>query len=313
MAKTSYRTRNTRSKRNRYIRSSRSSKAQSKQLLMVSNKVANLSREIRMKRQWRQFAMENVFTDGGNTEPQELPYKFRVIPLTRPDNWQPCFQSNLGTGINQISNQFGNRFIGRSMRLSMRFEVTNKELRCPPTTVQMWVVSLKNETGLRCLQETNQLETTEGGLGDFNDGSISNNRYWIDTTIRGGTAPASMVMLNKDVFKIHYFKQFTMGNTLVGDVLEEAQPTTQMKSVIRKYYTKLPYLNHIRVGSNTPADATSSRRSGWRDLEIEDLQPNDRRYIIIHTHYEYTPTFEVYSGLSFSYNCLFNGQTVGGN
>ena len=77
----------------KYIRRKKSSTAQQNQLLRLNSQVNRINRKIAEQTIWKQFYMENVYAGSPNGTPFVLPYKFYVVPLTRPDNWVPCFQS----------------------------------------------------------------------------------------------------------------------------------------------------------------------------------------------------------------------------
>ncbi|AXQ66046.1 MAG: putative capsid protein [Cressdnaviricota sp.] len=289
-----------------YIRRKNSAKDQANQLLRLNKQVSSLTIANRQKNIWQQFFMENEFPQVPDTPtPLVLPYKFSTVPLVRPDKWSPCFQSSTGTTGTE---DFGDKFMGQSMDLQLRFALTDNALSLPQTIIHMWLVKMRNDTGNQALRDTLQLQTTLAGGGSFNNGSLCDRRYWIDTTIKGdatSTTPSGLVKLNKTAFDVLYHRKFQMGNQLNNTALEDAQVTTSLASTVRNYRIRIPYRNHIKsaLGEKTqPSDV-----QGWKALEREELEPKDQVFLICHVNYPSVGVTDP-TTIDLSYNVVFNGR-----
>lgn len=292
----------------KYIRRKSSAHDQQNQLLRVNKQIMSINRKLKDQTIWKQFYMENTYSGAPNGAPIVLPYKFYVIPLTRPDNWSPCFQSRQDNP--RGTNYYGNKFMGQSMDLRMRFFVTDNTADCPPVTVSYWIVSLHKEGGTNTLVDTNGLQTTLTSGGTFNNGALMNQRYWLDSNVNSSTQPAGLTILNKAAFKIHAYKKFYLGNILNNSATEAGQLTTSLSSVQKNFHEKLSYKNHIKTPTGSPTESDNPVR-GFTDLEIEDLEPSDRRYLITHLSYETQLPADA-TGISLAYNVLFNGRIIQG-
>lgn len=299
-----------RSKNNaKYIRRKNSATAQQNQLLKLNKQVMSLNRKVSDQTIWKQFYMENVYLGSPDGAPVELPYKFYTVPLTRPDNWEPCFQSRIDNP--RGTNYYGNKFMGNSLDLRMRFFVSDSAAVLPPTTISYWIVSLHKEGGTNTMVDTNNLQTTLAGGGTFNNGALMNRRYWLDSNVNySGTQPAGLTILNKAAFKIHAYRKFYIGNTLNNSITESTQNTTALSSVQKNFHHKMSYKNHIKTPTATAVESDNPVR-GFTDLEIEDLEPCDRRYLIIHSSSEVAAHPDP-TTVSFAYNIIFNGRIIQG-
>lgn len=306
-----YRSRRYKPRKNaNYIRRNKSAGAQANQLLRLNKQVAALTIANRHKNLWQQFYMENEFTQNpSNATPMILPYKFVTVPLVRPDKWAPLFQTPLAEddGYN-----FGPKFMGHSMDLSLRFAVTDNAASLPQTIVHMWLVKMKNDTGNQTLRDTLQLQTTAPASGGiFNNGAQMDQRYWVDTIIKGdatSTTPSGLVILNKNAFNILYHKKFQMGNQLNNTALEDAQQTTSLRSTVRNFRIRMPYKNHIKSPLGTQPVATDPQ-NGWKAIEREELEPKDQVFLIVHTNYPSVGVVDATS-LDLSYVVKFNGRVL---
>lgn len=292
----------------KYIRRSNSAGAQQNQLLKLNKQVMSLNRKVSEQTIWKQFYMENVHQGSPDGTPVPLPYKFYVIPLTRPDLWKPCFQSRLDNP--RGDNYYGNKFMGQSMDLRLRFFVTDATAILPPTTISYWIVSLHKEGGTNTLVDTGNLATTLAGGGVFNNGALMNQRYWLDSNVNSSAQPAGLTILNKAAFKIHTYRKFYLGNVLNNSAAEDSQTTTSLSSVQKNFHHKMSYKNHIKTPTASAVESDNPVR-GFTDMEIEDLEPCDRRYMIIH---QSAPPIEAADSttVSIAYNVLFNGRIVQG-
>ena len=299
-----------RSKNNaKYIRRKNSAVAQQNQLLKLNKQVMFLNRQMKDQTIWKQFYMENVFWQSPNGDPVPLPYKFYVVPLTRPDNWEPCFQSRIDNP--RGTNYYGNKFMGQSMDLRLRFFVSDNTATLPPTTISYWIVSLHKEGGTNTIVDTNNLQTTLTGQGTFNNGALMNRRYWLDSNVNySGSQPAGLTILNKSAFKIHAYRKFYLGNTLNNSITEDTQNTTALSSVQKNFHHKMSYKNHIKTPTASAVESDNPVR-GFIDMELEDLEPQDRRYLVIHQSAEPVAAADA-TTVSLAYNVLFNGRIVQG-
>ena len=295
-----------------YIRRRTSADHQANQLLRLNKQVSALTIANRQRTLWQQFYMENQFPqDPDNFTPLILPYKFVTVPLVRPDKWRPCFQSIGSVEADGVAS-FGPKYMGQSMDLQLRFAVTDNAASLPQTIVHMWLVKMNNSTGNQVLRDTLQLQTTAPASGgNFNNGALHDQRYWIDTTIKGdetSTTPSGLVMLNKSAFNILYHKKFQMGNQLNNTAIADAQPTTSLTSTVRNFRIRMPYKNHIKSAPGTTA-AAADADSGWKAIEREELEPKDQVFLIVHTNY---PSLGVVDAttLDMSYNVVFNGRVL---
>ena len=294
-----------------YIRRKSSARDQQNQLLRLNKQVSSLTSASRQKNLWQQFYMENQFPQNPDTfTPVILPYKFLTEPLIRPDKWHPCFQTPGAQESDEPS--FGPKYMGHTMDLQLRFAVTDNAASLPQTIVHMWLVKMQNETGNQTLRDTLQLQTTSpssGGL--FNNGAQMDQRYWIDTTIKGddtSTTPSGLVMLNKSAFNILYHRKFQMGNQLNNTALEDAQKTTSLTSTVRNFRIRIPYKNHIKSALGHTV-STANNVTGWKALEREELEPKDQVFLIVHTNYPSVGVVDP-TTLDMSYTAVFNGRVL---
>ncbi len=298
-------------KTSNYIRRRTSANHQANQLLTLNKQVSALTIANRQRTLWQQFYMENQYPQNPDDfTPLVLPYKFLTVPLVRPDKWRPCFQS-IGSSPGAPTPSFGPKYMGQSMDLQLRFAVLDNAASMPQAVIHMWLVKMNNETGNQVLRDTVQLQTTAPASGgNFNNGALHDQRYWIDTTIKGddtSTTPSGLVMLNKSAFNILYHKKFQMGNQLNNTALENAQPTTSLTSTVRNFRIRIPYKNHIKSALGTTTQTNPI--SGWKAIEREELEPKDQVFLIVHTNY---PSVGVVDGTSIacSYNVVFNGRVL---
>lgn len=136
-----------------------------------------------------------------------------------------------------------------------------------PTYVQMWIVSLKKETGRQLLNDTTQLNQVK-----FNEQpngycfSYQNvNTHVGDSNVgRRGNA-----MLNTQFFNIRAYRSFTVGNDVVG-----TQPDTHVGNitdVAKSFSIKVRMNNVVRSGTGgTP----------WKQLVPAELALADRMWVI---------------------------------
>lgn len=265
MAKTrkniSRRFKNAASKNKKFIKTRKNSGAQQKQLLSIQRQVNHTNSKLRMRAQYAQFDCPLDDADGGTSGTQKtLPNgQFYITDLIKPSLYTPIFQSTSTITLT-------NKFQFSSFDIQMLFSPKNSEAPLTPRVVRVWVLSLRDETAQKTLNETNQM--TGAGL----DASPTR-EYVYKTTSDGGLD--TLVKLNPAAFKIHAYREFLMGNILneTAQVLDpdNDQSSANLTDPIKRSRITFRMRNKLKPASES-----------WRTMTPAQIMPRDRRYLCVH-------------------------------
>ncbi len=249
-------------KRNKkYIKKARSSYAQQKQLLSIQRQVNFTNNKLRDRAQYAQFDCPLDDADGGTSGTQKtLPNgAFYITDLIKPNLYTPIFQSTSTITLT-------NKFQFSSFDIQLLFSPKNSEAPLTPRVVRVWILSLRDETAQKTLNETNNM--TGAGL----DASPVR-EYVYKTTSDGGLD--TLVKFNPAAFKIHAYREFLMGNILneTANILDsdEDQPSANLTDPIKRCRIKFGMRNKLKPPTES-----------WRTMTPAQIMPKDRRYLCVH-------------------------------
>ena len=259
---------------------SKGARAQSRQIVKLQKQITGIARKVAANRQWSQYAYKPGHTIHNGAALAPVPAVQRLV--------SPSAVAGQQTGWTRVFNSSEDTFEclkwqGRSMGLEYVYELSNPAVTGDPITITTFIVSLRPETAMQVLQETEHMIGTKLVEGEH---YIKNDMG----TVQG----SGMVFLNKSLFKIHYVNRCTIGET-TNFVQDHA--TTNLKDNRHRRYVKLPYRHHLK-GDGSGASAS------WGSLTYETIQATDQRYFLTFAN-NYGD-----QGLSISLNCLFTGRTT---
>ena len=134
------------------IMTKKGAKSQAYQINSLANKIRTLEKKQRSTRQYAQYRKTitnrdlNFFADSG----------WSVDNLVDPDNWLPVFQANP-----EVAN--ANKLTVKGMSMELYFRVSDSVLPLTPKIITVFLVKLRNETGIQTLNGTNNMSTVGFG------------------------------------------------------------------------------------------------------------------------------------------------------
>lgn len=247
--------------------SKKGAKSQAKQILKLQRQVTLINRNVRDNTKWTQYSMALNAVVGDVTAPT-----YSVWNLIQPKQWEPIFQTR---SSGNLALWTPSKFRGRSIGLEIMAQIgaitgVTADLSQEPITATLFICSLRKETAKQFVDmTTNGTEMTED--------------VHYRKTSMGSLQGSGMVMLNKGYFKIRYVKRFMLGgvSNFYGDgegmPSNEAAPTTNLRDNNFRTYIKIPYRNIIKDAG--PNARTTSAASGFKDLDIDEIEPHDQIYV----------------------------------
>ena len=155
-----------------------------------------------------------------------------------------------------------------------------------PAMISIFVVSVKKNIAQQFHSDTNSGANL-----------VANEHY---TEVGTGLAnDNALVMLNKSIFNIHYYRKFMLGQSPFFQTgTEEEIYTTNIKDANRRFRYKHIFNKELKTDHSGTGDV------GWKSLNQNDIAPNDMVFTYIFTN---QPTVD---SIYFDCNCLINTQTV---
>ncbi|AXQ66215.1 MAG: putative capsid protein [Virus sp.] len=139
-----------------------------------------------------------------------------------------------------------------------------------PTFIQIWIVTLRKETGRQCLQDSNNMSQT-----GFNTVPANTLYSYQDIGMDTNSQRKGNAMLNPAFFKIHAYKSFTLGKIHAQSALpsgvEMMNISGPLSNQVRSLNFKIRMGNVIRSGVGG---------SPWKTLTPSELQTQDRMWMI---------------------------------
>jgi len=226
-----------------------------------------------------------------------------MIPLLDPVKFKQVFQAT-----NDTSNS--NKFTGRSLGIQTFFTGTDTNNPMPPCMVDMYIVSLRENTGEQFQKDIVANWTDQGNYHDqymaFASGPQQPaGKYFTRVAVEVGlTSNAnSLTYLNKGVFKIHKHRSFMIGNQSnwainppVPEEPEQNYNTANITDLNKRFYDTLSLASlEIKAGTGP-----------WKTLGHEQVQTTDQLYLMV--HYSKPTTFE--TTLNMTANVVITGTTA---
>lgn len=248
------------SKNKKLIKTRKNATSQQKQLLSIQRQVNQTNSKLRDRAQYAQFDCPLDDADGGTSGTQKtLPNgEFYITDLIKPNLYTPIFQSTSTITLT-------NKFQFSSFDIQMLFSPKVSETPLTPRIVRVWVLSLRDETAQKTLNETNQM--TGAGL----DASPVR-EYVYKTTSFGGLD--TLIKFNPAAFKIHAYREFLMGNILNETALPEEdadQDSANLSDPIKRARIQFTMRNKLKPPTES-----------WRTMTPAQVMPRDRRYLCVH-------------------------------
>ncbi|AXQ66041.1 MAG: putative capsid protein [Cressdnaviricota sp.] len=245
------------------IMKSKSAGAQQKQLLSLQSQVKKLSQKDALETLYTQYALVQPTK---YLNPPSGAVAFNIFPLTRPNDFTPIFSSDERTDEQMHATIKG-------YNLKFRFTPHDSLAPLPFTYIQVWLVKLKPETSRQLLQDTEDLNE-----GVFN--AEFNGVYFYYTI--NDAQNYDQIKLNPKYFDIKQYRRSSIQNIMQETISDEDVSTTNPNTVVKhmsikhRCSTKL-----VNPYGNNPANQ-QQRPQNWKNLTFDNIQPNDRYYIMTH-------------------------------
>ncbi len=142
-----------------------------------------------------------------------------------------------------------------------------------PRYIQVWIVSLKKETGKQLLTDTNGMAQASFRL-QANGSAFTKSPILTIPVLNNTISKNGNYFLNPNLFNIRKYKTFTIGNTPNSNVTSPGTESTgyNMKDLSRNFSFKFRMNNYIR---------TATGGSTWKQLTPQELQNQDRLWMIV--------------------------------
>lgn len=199
----------------------------------LATKVMRLQRAIRPLTDY-----EHYYIEGSTSMPQNGVYPFFLSPMN-PSIWTRTFAT---VGSSAIENKSTAQLI--SMSLRNRFSMSSATAGCH--IISMFVVTL-----------------TKQGLVLFPTG-LTTGGFVVGQTHLSGSVNQNLITLNKDLFKVHYYRRFYVGSTVdgVGNSITDIKDSHAEFT----YYSR----KHSQVISNLDS---------WKLVTDQDIRYSSRPYV----------------------------------
>ncbi len=243
---------------------------QKKQIYTLQKQVNTLKKKTSSAFQYTKFnyTISTIDLLPPITRAEEDNDAFNVFNLMQPNSWEEIFSTN-ETVVQQKQCYVTN------VRIEAYFTPKNSVTALTQKWVNVWLVSLHKEAASQCLNQTNNLITTQNnnGLNAQKQGEF----YYT----RNSNGPySSMPLLNPKVFKIHQHRRFSIGNIMQ----EEAQLVMDDDIPVHNYHlaTKRMLMNqrlNTKIATQTGIHGTAET---WKDLNQFQIEQTDRLFLITH-------------------------------
>lgn len=260
-----------RSKRGTYLPSTRtiykrkSATAQATQINTLKKAVAKINKKVLKYSQYKY----SISTSWLGTS------SYHVSQWIVPSSWDKVFQSQDADG-----QQMKCRVL--TLDFNMLFQVGAGF--STPALVSVFIVTVKRAVSRQFMQDTAAGATL-----------VENEHY---TKVSTGFANNNaLVMLNKSIFNIHYYRKFMLGQSPFYQNDEEVY-STNIKDANKRLRYKHKYNKEIRTDHSGTGDV------GWKSLAGTDIQGNDMVFTYVFSN---QPSVD---SMYFDCNTLINTQTI---
>lgn len=202
---------------------------------------------------------------------------YHVHMITNPTTWTDVFQSE-GMSEDELPRKFDMQYI--KMKWMIQPELSSSTTDC---FVQMFIVSLKSASAQVVLEDTNNLNNLTDGKHYTNVALDSSS---------GGSDGLGLFYINKAYFKIHYHKQYRIGNETLG-----GEPVTNIKDGTAMGSHRMKWKKQIKSFTN----------ASFKTIDDDHLRDTTRLWYLIFCNNT------VADELFFSSNALITGTTVAGH
>lgn len=266
-------------------------KSQAKQILKLQRQVDSLNRNVRDNTKWTQYSMSLNASVGSVEAPT-----YSTWNLIQPKLWEPIFQTR---SSGNLALWTPSKFRGRSIGLEIMAQLgsitgVTTEMSQEPVTATIFVASLRKETAKQFVDATS------------NGTDLTADVHYRKTSL-GTLQGSGLVMLNKGFFKVRYVKRFMLGGVTNfygdGDGMpdDKAQATTSLYDNNRRFYIKIPYKNVIKDAG--PNLRTTSAASGFKDLDIDEIEPHDQLYVFCFSNAYLDQAVSIHANMVITGNC----------
>lgn len=260
-----------RSKRGTYLPSTRQiyrrkgATAQAKQINTLKKAVAKLNTKVLKYSQYK-YGVSTSWSGLSD---------YHMSQWIVPSAWTKIFQSQDDDG-NQIKARILSLDMNMLIQAGLGFTV--------PAMVSVFVVTVKKNVAQQF-----QTDTSSG------QNLVANEHY---TEVGTGLAnDNALVMLNKSIFNIHYYRKFMIGQSPFFQTEEETF-VTDIHDANKRLRYKHIYNKEIKTDHSGTGDV------GWKSLNSNDIAPNDMVFTYVFTN---QPTVD---SIYFDCNTLITAQTV---
>ena len=260
-----------RSKRGTYLPSTRtiykrkSATAQAKQINTLKKAVAKINKKVLKYSQYK-YGVSTSWSGLSD---------YHMSQWIVPTAWEKIFQSQ-DADSNQIK--------ARVLSLDFNMLVQAGSGFSVPAMVSVFVVTVKKNIAQQFNSDT-----------DKGANLVANEHY---TEVGTGLAnDNALVMLNKSIFNIHYYRKFMIGQSPFFQNDEEIF-TTNIHDANKRMRYKHIYNKELKTDHAGTGDV------GWKTLNQNDIAPNDMVFTYVFTN---QPSID---SIYFDCNCLITTQTV---
>jgi hypothetical protein len=229
---------------------------------------------------------------------------FYIRELFKPALLEPVFTTTAAFNENQkvrIKSMIYKGKLGISPTINPANDPNSPDIVSPavtPTYIQMWIVTLKKETGRQLMNETENMDQDKfNTLANGGPFSVQNVNVHIGD---GNIGRRGNAMLNPAFFNIRSYRSFTMGNDV--ETYTTNTPVSNISDVAKSFSIKIPMNNLVKSGAGG---------SPWKSLIPGQLQTQDRIWCIYSVCRPYSgvaaPNGELpnQSGINISSNVMF--------
>lgn len=260
-----------RSKRGTYLPSTRmiyrrkSANAQANQINSLKKAVAKLNTKVLKYSQYK-YGVSTSWTGLSD---------YHMSQWIVPSAWEKIFQSQ---------DDDGQQIKARILSLDMNMLIQAGTGFTVPAMISIFVVTVKKNVAQQF-----QTDTASGA------NLVANEHY---TEVGTGLAnDNALVMLNKSIFNIHYYRRFMLGQSPFFQT-EEETVVTNITDANKRFRYKHIYNKELKTDHSGTGDV------GWKSLNSNDIAPNDMVFTYIFTN---QPTVD---SMYFDCNTLITTQTV---
>lgn len=262
-----------------WAKSKKGAKSQSSQILSLQRQLNNVKLAVRHNTIWSQYQYKpSLLSHVPTTAPEPIVYHLiGPAPVSgEHDGWRRIFNSN-----EQVDNNL--KWDMRSIGIEYCYELGNAQTADTPITFTTFICSLRPNTAMQTLNQTNYLTGADLVEGE----------HYVKNSM-GAVQGSGMVFLNKSIFKIHYVNRGTIGadTNFTSDV-----KTTTLADNRHRRYVKIPWRKLLK------SDGAGTENT-WKELTYQTIQATDQLFFMIFPNNYGDQIFDV------SLNAVATGRTT---